>query len=98
MGTPRPKPQSLRPLSSAQRRWFWVLMILGFILIAVGWSFTIRGLRNSVPEISSSLQEGVTQASEKIEETQIDPEAKINQAERIFQILQQEYKAEHERQ
>lgn len=73
-------------------------MILGFIIIAVGWSFTISDLGNSLPEISSSLQEGVTQASEKIEETQIDSEAKMNQAERIFETLQQGYKAEQERQ
>ena len=97
MRTLRPKPQSLRPLSAKHRRWFWILMAVGALIIVTGWLLTIKNLLADVPTIQSSIQAGVSQAAEEIEEADLKPDG-LNEVEEALQALQAGYEIEKQRQ
>jgi len=98
MRNSRPKPQSLRPLSVKHRRWFMALMFVGVVIIATGWFLTIRGLMAEVPAIKTSIEEGVDQAVEEIQDVRLDPGEQIDQATQAFEALKEGYEAEKQRQ
>lgn len=98
MKTSRPKPVSLRPLSSTHRRWFWVLMAFAMIVIAVGWSVTIRDVLGDVPALRASVEAGVDRAAEEIEDVQLNPGEQVQEASSALDALQAGYDAEKTRQ
>ncbi|HLD21180.1 MAG TPA: hypothetical protein VJB64_03720 [Patescibacteria group bacterium] len=98
MRTTRPKPQSLRPLSVKHRRWFLVLMFAGIVIIATGWLLTIRDLAADIPAIKTSIEEGVDQAVEEIQDARLDPGEQVDEAAEAFEALKDGYEAEKQRQ
>lgn len=98
MRTPRPKPQSLRPLSAKHRRWFWILMFAGVAIVVAGWLLTIRDLMADVPTIKTSLEGRVDQAVEEIQDAQLDPGEQVDEAAEAFEALKEGYEAEKQRQ
>lgn len=98
MKTPRPKPISLRPLSATHRRWFWVLMAIAVIVIAVGWMVTIRDVLSDVPTLRASVEAGVDRAAEEIEDAQLKPREEVQEVQSALDALQAGYEAEKVRQ
>lgn len=98
MTEPRPKPVSLRPLNATHRRWFWVLMSIAVVVIAVGWTVTIRGILQDVPGISTQVQTSLEQAAQEIEEANIESPIDIDQTQDAIEALKAGYEAEKARQ
>lgn len=98
MAIPRPKPQSLRPLSTTHRRWFWGLMVVAIIVIVVGWTFTIREILEDVPVISTQVQASIEQAAQEVEEANIESPVNIEQTQEAIEALKAGYEAEKQRQ
>lgn len=93
-----PRPTSLRPLSAAHRRWFWTLMALAAVVIAIGWSVTIREVIRGISQIQSSVEEGVDRAAEGMEEAQLNPQAQVQEAKDVLGAFKAGYEAEKQRQ
>ncbi|MBI4435083.1 hypothetical protein HY630_00260 [Candidatus Uhrbacteria bacterium] len=85
-------------MSAGHRRWFWALMCLGLAIIATGWVITIRGFLATVPQITSSIEQGAARAVEEVREAQLDPSQGIDEASRAFEALKAGYDAEKEKQ
>ncbi|MEK7620337.1 MAG: hypothetical protein AAB413_03825 [Patescibacteria group bacterium] len=98
MKTVSPKPISLRPLSATHRRWFWLLMAVAVIVIAIGWMVTIRDIIEDVPTLRASVEAGVDRAAEEIEDAQLKPEEQVQEATDAFDALKAGYDAEKARQ
>lgn len=98
MKATRLKPVSLRPLSATHRRWFWVLMAIAVIVIAVGWMVTIRDVLSDVPTLRASVEAGVDRAAEELEDAQLKPGEQVQEAQSALEALQAGYDAEKTRQ
>ena len=59
---------------------------------------TIQSLLATVPEITSSIEQGARTAVEEIEEAQLNPAAEVDQASEAFGALKQGYEEEKARQ
>lgn len=95
----RPSPLSLRPLSSSHRRWFWGLIALGIILIAVGWMVTIRDiLSSSAPIIGEAIEENLTKAAHGLQQAGEGAAEGADEFEQMLQEAQAGYEEEKARQ
>jgi hypothetical protein len=73
-------------------------MALAVVVIAVGWTITIRSILADVPLVSSQIQDSLEQAAQQVEESQIDSPVDIDQTQEAIEALKAGYEAEKERQ
>ncbi len=73
-------------------------MLVGALLILVGWMLTVRDLLTQAPTIKSSFEQGVNRAAQEIEDAQLDPSQKIDEVSEALEALQAGYNAEKQRQ
>lgn len=61
----RPKPVSLRPMSSSEKKWMWGTIIVCLLLIVVGWVFTVgRVVKNQLNIAKTELTQSVMNTSQ----------------------------------
>lgn len=69
-------------------------MAIAIIVIAVGWSLTIRDVLSDVPTLRASVEAGVDRATEEIQEAQLKPGEQVQEATDAFDALKAGYDAE----
>lgn len=94
-----PRPVSLRPLSQKQRRWFWIFLTAGLVIVVTGWIITIRQVTfSSFPVIRSQVDKGLEKASSGLQEVGSSVEEKQSVFSETLEDVQKGYQQEKERQ
>lgn len=73
-------------------------MALAVVVIAVGWTMTIRSILADIPAVSSQIQTSIEQAVEQVEEAQLESPVDIDETQEAWQALKEGYEAQKARQ
>ena len=94
-----PAPVSLRPMNQRQRRWFWIFLAVGAVIVVMGWVVTIRQvISSSLPGIRLQVDKGLEKASSGLQEVGSSVEEKQSVFSEAFEEAQKGYQQEKERQ
>ncbi len=93
-----PKPISLRPLNKRQRRWFWVFLGVGIVIVVIGWLVTIRQVASStLSSLRSQVDKGLEKASDGLKDVESSVEEKQSTFSDALEEAQKGYQQEKER-
>jgi len=94
-----PRPISLRPMNQKQRRWFWVFLTAGVVIVAMGWIVTIsQVVSSSLPGIRLQMDKGLEKASNELKNVESSVEEKQSTFSEALEEAQKGYQQEKERQ
>ena len=95
MSARRARPQLLRVISPKHRFWFWGLMLIGAILIGVGWYITIGQLVHiEAPQILGTFDEQIQKVSDEAGELNVTAQEKTSDFSEAVELLKEGYKEE----
>jgi hypothetical protein len=86
-------------MNQKQRRWFWIFLTAGVVIVVMGWIVTIRQVASSsFPVIRSQVDKGLEKASSGLQDAESSVEEKQSVFSEALEEAQKGYQQEKERQ